>query len=259
MPALDPDRVIGLDPGIINSFTLAHYADEKTISVTVINGREGRAIKQRRNKTVGALQRQLSRCTPGSRKYRKLMRAKGRVQARTDRALRDFDHQVARKAASAVIDADAGRVVVGDVRGIEQKTRQRRRANRRQRQQLSQWSRGRQERYIAEKTGVELEHLNEAHSSQTCPACLTRNRPTGRNYRCRACLFACHRDAVGAINILCKAIHGTYVPIDPDTNIQVTYLRAVPRFNERRARKHRARAKARSTAENPAATTKSDC
>lgn len=93
-------------------------------------------------------------------------------------------------------------MTAGDVRGVERDTRARRRASRSTRQQLSQWDRGAHEALIGWKTGVDLGHISEAHSSRTCPACLTRNRLSGRRYRCRECGFACHRDAVGAINIL---------------------------------------------------------
>ncbi|MHB8190960.1 MAG: zinc ribbon domain-containing protein [Ferrimicrobium sp.] len=46
-------------------------------------------------------------------------------------------------------------------------------------------------------------YLNESYSSQTCPGCLTRYRPSSRHYRCKnpVCGFSCHRDALGAINI----------------------------------------------------------
>jgi hypothetical protein len=60
------------------------------------------------------------------------------------------------------------------------------------------------------------------------PACLSRNRPTGRNYQCRACGFAAHRGAVGAFNIAMRAIHGEYRRVDPGVKIRVTYLRATP-------------------------------
>ncbi len=43
--------------------------------------------------------------------------------------------------------------------------------------------------------------------------------------------FTCHRDAVGAINILQKALHGEYAPVGCDTEIRVTYLRAVKRWS----------------------------
>ncbi len=221
--------VVAIDEGIINPMALAAQNDDGSIDVLVINGREGRSIKRRRNKSVAKKRSRQARTRPGSRKHRKLQRSMGKTQADTKRSLRDFDHQVTRKAARFVEDHDAGRVVVGDVRGIEQKTNQERRVGRHTRQQLSQWGRGRQEKYLAYKTSTEIEYIKEDHSTQTCPACLTRYRPKGRNYRCRACGFACNRDAVGAINILMRAKHGKYTKIDPDTKIRITYLRAVRR------------------------------
>ncbi|MDA8400367.1 MAG: zinc ribbon domain-containing protein, partial [Actinomycetota bacterium] len=99
------------------------------------------------------------------------------------------------------------------------------------RQQLSQFSRGTEERYLAEKTGLDIEHINESGSTKTRPVCAARNRPTGRDYRCKVCNFTCHRDAVGAINILQEAIHGDYVPIGADVEIRVTYLRDEKRWS----------------------------
>ena len=252
------DGVTAVDEGIINSMALATWVDEKTIDVTIINGREGRAIKRLRNKSVGILQHKLDKAKNGSKHHRKLMAAKKKIKAKSKRRLIDFDHQVAHKAANHVIAHNSGRLVYGDVRGIEKKTKQRHSANRHQRQNLSQWSRGRQERYVDENTGLKGEHLNEAGSTKTCPACGARNRPTGRDYRCKACGFACHRDAVGAINILQKAIHGTYVPIGPDVNIRVTYLRAVERWSEDQRKAYRKverrKARALSSAQNRAST-----
>jgi putative transposase len=251
-------NVTAVDEGIINPMALATWVDEKTINVTIINGREGRAIKRLRNKSVGALQHKLNKAKVGSKHHRRLMLAKKKIKAKANKALRDFDHQVARKAANHVIAHNSGRLVYGDVRGIEQRTKQRHSANRHQRQNLSQWSRGRQERYTNEKTGLEGEHLDEAGSTKTCPVCEARNRPTGRNYRCKNpdCGFVCHRDAVGVINILQKTIHGTYVPIGPDVNIRVTYLRAVERWSKNQRKAHRKverrKAKARSSAQNRA-------
>ncbi|WP_143711882.1 zinc ribbon domain-containing protein [Acidimicrobium ferrooxidans] len=165
---------------------------------------------------------------------------------------------VSRKAANHVFAHGSGRLVYGDVRGIEQATKGRRSAGRHQRREPSQWSRGRHERYLDDKTGLKGEHVDEAASTKTCPACGARNRPSGRDYRCANadCGFAYHRDAVGAINILQKAIHGTYVPIGPDVTIHVTYLRAVERWSPRQSEAHRKvqyrRARALSSARNRA-------
>ena len=234
-------NLIAIDEGIINPMALASWVGERTIEVTVINGREARAVKRCRNKAVGAIQKRLSRMKDGSKRHRRLVAAKKRIKAKATWQLRNFDHQVARKAADFAIGHGAGRIVAGDVRGIERKTRKERRAGRHLRQQLSQWSRGTQERYLREKAGLVIEHINESSSTKTCPKCLTSNRPSGRHYRCQnpACGFTCHRDAVGGVNILQKAIHGEYIPIGPDTKIRVTYLRAVERWSMDQRQAHR--------------------
>ncbi|WP_457180837.1 RNA-guided endonuclease InsQ/TnpB family protein [Mycobacteroides abscessus] len=237
IPALDPYQVVAIDEGIINPMTLATET-AAGIEVTVINGRHARALKHRRNTDVAALRKRMAKCTKGSRQWRRYDAALRRANHTASAGLRNVDHQVSRKAADVIIAAIAGRVSIGDVRGIERHTAkaERRRAGRHQRRRLSQWSRGRQERYLGEKTGIAAEHVNESYSSKTCPACLHINRPTGRHYRCRACQFACHRDAVGAINILMRTRHGAYTRIDPDTPIRVTYLRATPLTPARRDR-----------------------
>jgi hypothetical protein len=153
----------------------------------------------------------------GSRRWVKLDKARKRVQVAAASSLRNVDHQVCRKVPDLAVTRDTGTIVAGDVRGIERGTAQaeRRRAGRHQRRRLSPWSRGRQERYLLEKTSGDVSHINEAYSSKTCPACLPRNRPAGRNYQCRACGFASHRGAVGAIKIAMRAIYGENRRIDP--------------------------------------------
>ena len=229
LPVLDPVNRLAVDEGIINPMTAAVVAPDG-FEVTIINGRSARAVKHRRNTAVAALRTKMARCTKGSRQWRRYNAALKRASACAKSSLRNIDHQVSRKVADLAITHDTGTVVVGDVRGIEQSTRkaEKRRFGKDQRRRLSQWSRGRQERYLTEKTGVKLTYLDEAYSSKTCPACLTRNRPTGRHYQCHGCGFTCHRDAVGAINILMRSTHGAYTRIDPNAVIRVIYLRATP-------------------------------
>ena len=243
-PVLDPAKVVAIDEGIINPMTLAAFAPESSpdapiLDVTIISGREARAIKRERNKAVGSITRKRSRCKSGSRREKDLARAEKKHRARASRRLYDLDHQVSRKAADFAVKHNTGTIVVGDVRGIEQRTRAAQRHSRSQRQQLSQWSRGRQEDLLSYKLGTELVHVDESWSSKTCPACLARNRPKGRNYHCGACGFVAHRDAVGAINILMAATYGAYTPLAPETFIRVKYLRAVPRWNDLQREAHR--------------------
>ena len=243
-PALDPTKVVAIDEGIINPMALAAFAADSTthapaIDVTIISGREARAIKRERNKAVATVTRKRSRCKAGSRRDKALAMVEKKHRSRAAKRLHDLDHQVSHKAADFAVEHDAGKVVVGDVRGIEQRTRATQRHSRSQRQQLSQWSRGRQEDLLSYKLGTELVYIDESWSSKTCPACLARNRPKGRNYHCGTCGFAAPRDAVGAINILMATLHGRYTAIAPETIIRVKYLRAVPRWNDLQREAHR--------------------
>lgn len=225
LPVLNPANRLAVDDGIINPMTAAVMTADG-FDVTVINGRSARAVKHRRNTAVAHLRTKMARCTKGSRQWRRYNAACKRANSRAQSSLRNVDHQVSRKVANLAVAHDTGTIVVGDVRGIEKSTTQadKRRFGKDQRRRLSQWSRGRQERYLAEKTEVELTHLDESYSSKTCPACLTRNRPTGRHYQCHGCGFTCHRDAVGAVNILMRSIHGAYTRIDTGAVIRVIYL-----------------------------------
>jgi transposase len=256
----DPGVLVAVDEGIINPMALA-VATPIGFDVLVIGGRQGRAIRHRRNKSNAKIQKLLSETKPGSRRHKHLVRAKKANQARTARRLRDFDHQVSRKAADFVTRHKAGRVVVGDVRGIEANTRKEHRPRKETRQELSQWRRSAHESYLHHKTGIGPEHVNERLTTKTCPACGARNRPKGRDYRCRVCGFRCHRDAVGAINILMIATHGELTPIGPDQKVRTTYLRAVKYWSTDQSRAHSNKvlcqrrqdlARVRSTAENPA-------
>lgn len=54
--------------------------------------------------------------------------------------------------------------------------------------------------YKATLEGIQVEYVNPAHTSQTCPKCTERNKAKDRKYRC-SCGFEKHRDIVGAMNI----------------------------------------------------------
>ena len=172
--------VTAIDEGIINSMALATWVDEKTVDVTVINGREGRSIKRQRNKAIGQLQRKISKCKNGSRKHHRLVMAKKKINGKTELSLCDFDHQVSNKAANHVINHNTERLVVGDVRGIEKETKSKQRMGRNGRQQLSQWSRGTQERYLNEKTGVDLDFPERIRLHQDLSSVLN-TQPTIRS------------------------------------------------------------------------------
>jgi hypothetical protein len=129
---------VAIDEGIINPMTLAAKMPDDSMKVLVLNGGQGRSAKRYRNKVVARLTSRMSRCKNGSRKHRRLMAAKKKVEAKTERRLRDFDHQVSAKAEKFTRevhetwtehhrkkswpDTVVGvRLVAGDVRGIDRR------------------------------------------------------------------------------------------------------------------------------------------
>ena len=62
--------------------------------------------------------------------------------------------------------------------------------------------------YKCLRAGLKMELQEESYTSQTCPRCFHRHKPSGRNYICKECGFVGHRDIVGATNIRSKYLGG---------------------------------------------------
>ncbi|MCS4197208.1 transposase [Salinibacter ruber] len=60
--------------------------------------------------------------------------------------------------------------------------------------------------YKARLVGITVERIDEAYTSQECPKCGHRKKPSGREYTCSECSFHGHRDVVGAANIRRKYV-----------------------------------------------------
>ena len=104
-----------------------------------------------------------------------------------------------------------GTIVLGDLTGIRKSIDYGKRAN----QKLHQWAFGKIAElitYKAKALGIKVKVIDEAYTSQTCPKCGNRKKPTNRNYICK-CGFKYHRDGVGAINIRAKYLGHFGVPV----------------------------------------------
>ncbi|EGT4771635.1 TPA: transposase, partial [Clostridioides difficile] len=73
--------------------------------------------------------------------------------------------------------------VLGDIKGVEKDTKKKKRLNRVNRQKISQMEYGRIKDYIkykAKEQGIEVKLVKENYTSQTCPKCSKKHKPTGR-------------------------------------------------------------------------------
>lgn len=172
-----------------------------TEEATIITCRARRHAKQGHNKRLGTLAQAISRTQKGSRRHKRLLRARGRMKAKQARVLRDMEHKISRHIVEVAVERRANTIVMGDVRdiadGIDKGTKHN--------QRMSQWTHGKVRTYVAYKAeaeGIRLVLQSERYTSQICPSCGHRHKPRGRVYTCRACGFSGHRDVVGQVNIL---------------------------------------------------------
>jgi putative transposase len=195
-------NVVAVDLGEIHP---AVVGDEH--EATIITCRQRRAESQGHARRMAQMAHTIARKRKGSRRHRRLVRAKARMKAKHQRVLHDLEHKISHAVVATAVEQEAGTLVLGDVRdvadGVDCGTRQN--------QRMSQWDHGKVRQYIeykAEAEGITVKLEDEAYTSQTCPHCQHRHKPRGRTYRCPACGFQAHRDVVGQVNILSVHKHG---------------------------------------------------
>jgi putative transposase len=199
---IDGDGVAAIDQGEIHAIAITDGEE-----ALVISGREVRSVKRQRNKRLGQIDRLQRKCRRYSKRWRRLQKAKHKVQAKARRRLRDLNHKITRKAVDWCAERGIQTVVIGDLSGIAQGKR----LSRKQQQKISQWEFDQQQQYLSYKLQARsgmLVTVCERGTSSTCPACGERVKPRGRNFRCPHCGTELHRDVVGALNILSVYEHG---------------------------------------------------
>lgn len=201
-PITEGINTVGVDLGEIHS--IASVTNEGV--GLVISNREGRSIKQLRNKMYAYISKRLSRCKKGSRQSKKLWKLKNKIRTKTDNQLQNLYHQTTKKFIDFCVEQQVCEIVLGDIKGIEKDTKKKKKLNRINRQKISQMEYGRIKDYIKYKAkgqGIEVKLVKEYFTSQTCPKCSKKHKPLSRTYSC-TCGYETHRDIVGAWNILRK-------------------------------------------------------
>ncbi len=186
--------IVGVDIGEIHP--MASYDGVDTM---IFNGRYIRSLYRLRNKVIAAFGKKIDRCKRHSRRWWSLVKRKWNRIRQIDNQIRDGLHKHTTKFVQMCEDNNIGTIVIGDLTGIRENIDYGKRTN----QKLHQWAFGKITQLISYKAkalGMKVEVIDEAYTSQTCPKCGNRKKPTNRNYTCK-CGFEYHRDGVGAINI----------------------------------------------------------
>lgn len=192
------NKVAGVDLGEIH--LAATHDGEQCV---IYNGRYLRSVKRYQNKRKAEITSLIDRTKKGSIRSKRLKRSRGRLCSKLDHQIQDILHKQTTRLVSTLHERGVKTVVIGDVRDIRKDLNFGKKAN----QKMHQWSFGDTRwmvSYKAERLGMEVVLQEEAYTSQTCPNCGARYKPTGREYHCTKCGFRYHRDGVGAFNIRAK-------------------------------------------------------
>ncbi|MYA70700.1 IS200/IS605 family element transposase accessory protein TnpB [Candidatus Poribacteria bacterium] len=169
----------------------------------IYNGRLIRSVMQYRNKFLASINKALSRCVKYSKRYKKLKRVKQRTLQKIDAQIRDMRHKITSRFVSSCRERRIETIVIGDIKHIRRSIEYGKKAN----QKLHQWAFSKIRdmiTYKAKAVGINVDTQDEAYTSQTCPSCRNRKKPSRRTYHCSKCKWQGHRDVVGASNILTK-------------------------------------------------------
>jgi putative transposase len=197
----NPDRVAGVDLGIIHPYAVAGPAG----TALLVSGRAIRAehrmhladTKRRRKATAARAPKPGQR---GSRRWRHT-RARARlVEGRHRRRIRQAQHEAASTVIGWAVTHRVGTLTIGDPRGVLQL-----KSGRRHNLRLRQWQIGRSIAVLrdkAEQAGILVHLVDERGTSSTCPACRQPiTKPAGRTMACRHCGTTGHRDLLAAVTI----------------------------------------------------------
>jgi transposase len=205
----DPERVAGVDLGIIHPYALAGPGGQGLL----VSGRAIRAECRQHLRDAKARRRAVARRAPqpgqrSSRRWRQYRRRERLAQARHSRRVRQAHHEAARTVTRWAISRRIGALAVGDPRGVLALDAGRRHNQRTRDWRVSHLIRALTDKAVAADITVRL--VDERGTSSTCPACRRRiPKPAGRNLFCPHCGKSGHRDLLAAANIVARVGGGT--------------------------------------------------
>lgn len=184
--SLSEGNVMGVDLGlkcpavaVTSTGTTAFYG----------NGRENKFVRRKYNTRRKKLGK--------AKKLRAIRKSRNKEQ----RWMRDRDHKVSRAIVNDAIRQRVSAIKLEALAGIRKSARTSRKNN----HELHSWSFYRLANFIeykAKLAGINVVYVDPAYTSQTCPHCGARHHARDRLYICSDCGYSCHRDRVGALNIL---------------------------------------------------------
>lgn len=109
-------KVMSVDLGILRPITCFDGFEVISYHGGILNGLIGY-----RNKKLAEFQQMLSRCKKGSRRYRKLLKAKKRMLRRIRHQIKDILHKITSNFLKMCLQKGIGTIVIGDVTNIRER------------------------------------------------------------------------------------------------------------------------------------------
>ena len=137
-------------------------------SATIITARERSSVQSGHAKNLAVFSKQLAGKKKGSRRYKKLLRAKARCKGKYDLVMRDLEHKISHAIVAEAVERKASTIVYGDVRAIADGIDKGAVHN----QRTSQWNHGKVRAYVeykAQAEGIAVVLQDEHYTSKTCP------------------------------------------------------------------------------------------
>jgi putative transposase len=187
-----------IDLGEIHAIT----SIDKLGNCVIITNRKIRSLIRLKDKRQSELLSLRSRCKEGSNRSKKYTKAIYKIRYEFDRKINDAIHKMTKMYVDWCVENEISRIYYGDLDSTTRETKGKMSGY--VNHKLNMWRFGEiveKLTYKSNNLGIELVEISEAYTSQTCPNCNKRNKPTNRNYQCK-CGYVQHRDIVGAINIL---------------------------------------------------------
>lgn len=194
---LNPEKTLGIDLGIKR---IAVTFDGQ--NTTSYNGKYIKSLVVLRNKWNAKTQYKLSNMRKGSNRYKQARQANRKVVARIQNKIKNCLHKVSKTIINQAIKEKVSKINIGDCSAIHTNTA----CGKRNNQAIQQSPEQKLREYLTykfEQVGGAVATVSERYSTQECPCCKTRYKPSSRYYTCRnqECKFKWDRDGVGSMNI----------------------------------------------------------
>ena len=185
---------------------IATTFNSDTKEIKTYSGKEVMSLVRLRNVVNARIQSKKSYYKNGSRKHKKLQRAKRKVIRRIKNKQKDILHKYSRIIVEDCIKNGIGKIIIGDNSSTHDKTnlkKENQKVQQNPEQQLAKYV-----EYKMQSVGGQTNFVPEPYTSRTCPKCqhVNNHKTKGRIFVCDVCGYEYDRDGVGSLNIFRKNV-----------------------------------------------------